>query len=166
MAFQKGFTQKRWERAREFQNFHELKTGEKVGLREFYKNNNLVTQNLFSYEVTFGMEYQGENYEFFIPQESFTIQTYGINNSENEIIDRVKEGVSNVFSGKSANFVHDKTKVQIRGVEQISTKYNSIDINNLNSQNVYANNIPSFEVGKGRTKNSANKNKYNLNIWL
>lgn len=166
MGFTKGFTQKRWNRAREFQKFHEIKTGEKVGLREFYKNDNRVTQSFMSYEVTFGMEYQGENYEFFIPQESFIIQSYGVTNSESEIVDRVKEGVSNVFQGKSANFVHDKTEVQVRGMEQVSTKYKDIDFNQLTSNNVYADNIPKFEVGKGRTKHSANKNKYNLNIWL
>lgn len=166
MTFQKGYTAKRWQKAREFQSFHELKTGEKLGLKEFYKNDNVVTQNFFTYEVTFGLEYEGKNYQFFIPQESFTIQGYGMNNSESEIIDRVKEGVSNNFNGKSAVWVGNNTNVEIRGVEKVSTKYGKVDFNQLTTNNVYADNIPHFEVGKGRTKNSANKNKYSLNIWL
>lgn len=166
MAFKKGYTAKRWARAREFQTFHELKTGDKLPLKEFYKNENSVTQSFNTYEVTFGMEYQGENYQFFIPQESMTINSYGDVNSENEIIDRVKEGVSNNFKGKSASFVHDKTNVEIRGVEKVGNKYSDFDFNQFSSKNTYAENVPTFEVGKGRTVNSANKNKYKLNLWL
>lgn len=164
--FPKNFTKDRWATARSYQTFYEQKTGNKLPLKSFYKSDNAITQNFFSYEVTFGMEYQGENYQFFIPQESMTIQGYGSENSEMEIIEKVKGGVASNFNGGSANWIHKNTDVKIRGLEKNSTKYNSIDLNQLQSNNVYASNIPSFEVGKGRTQNSANKNKYNLNIWL
>lgn len=167
MGFKKGFTADRWARAREFQTFHEIQTGEKKSLKEFYKNDNSVTRSIYDYEITFGLEYQGNNYEFFIPQESMTIQGYGVNNSESEIIENIKSGVSNTFNGNSSIWVHNHLSVEIRGVERVGTKYNKVDFDRLSQNNVYSDNIPnSFEVGKGRNKSVANKNRYDLNIWL
>jgi predicted dithiol-disulfide oxidoreductase (DUF899 family) len=166
MTFKKGYTAKRWDRARGFQTLHKEKTGEKLPLKSFYKNDNAVTQETYSYEVTYAMDYTGEGYEFFIPQESFIVTGYGGNNSQDEIIQRVKEGVSNNFMGNSKEFVYNKTEVQIRGTEKTKSKYNDIDFNQLGNNNIYTTNVSSFQVGKGKSKQTANLNKYGLDVWL
>lgn len=166
MVFSKTFTQKRWDRARGFQKFHEEKTGEKLGLKEFYKSDNEVTKEIFKYEVTFEMYYRGEGYEFFIPQESFVIYGFGAITSEDELRSKVKQGVGQNFKGGAQSWLYDNTEVKVRGVEKMSTRYKDIDLNQLQNNNVYADKIPSFEVGKRSNKSSANMNKYGLNIWL
>lgn len=166
MGFQKGFTQKRWDRAREMQKFHKERTGEQLGLREFYKNDNVFTQEVIKYEVTFEMNYKGSSYEFFIPQESYTIYGYGVGENLNDVEEMNKQAIANQFRGKSKEWIYQNVNVNVRGVERIQSKYNDININKLQNNNVYAENIPSFEVGKGKSKTGANKNKYALNVWL
>ena len=161
MVFKKGFTKARWDRAREMKKLDEQRTGTSEGLREYYKNDNPFTKKVFEYEVTFELKYSGNNYDFFIPQESFTVRGYGDLNGEEEIREKVKQGVANNFKGKSTGWIYDNTEVNIRGVEESKVKYKNIDLNELNNNNVYATNIPNIEVNKNK-----NKNKYPLNIWL
>lgn len=166
MGFDSSFTKKRWNSARDFQKFHEMKTGEKLPLKDFYKSDNAVTQELFKYEVTFELNYKGDDYEFFIPQESFTILGYGAVNNQEEIDARVKQGLADNFKGDSRNWVYNNSKVSVRGVEKVATKYRDINLNNLSNNNVYASEIPSIDVVKTNKSGGKNINKYGLNIWL
>jgi hypothetical protein len=166
MAFRQNFTQQRWDRARELQNAYKLKTGKEESLREFYKNDNPFTQSVFKYEVTFEMSISGTDYEFFIPQESYTIYGYGAQMSIPEIEEMNKRAIASIFRGKAVNTVYNSTKVQVRGIEKVQAKYSEINVNELVNSNIYTNNLPNVQVGKGKNRGKANFNKYNLNIWL
>ncbi len=166
MVFQKGFTKKRWDKSRKLQKLHEEQTGEKIGLKSFYKNENPFTKEIYKYEVSFEMNYKGDDYEFFIPQESFTLFGYGAINNEDEIRSKVKDAIGSTFRGDSRAWVSERVEVNPRGFEKQRVAYDEINVNQLSRNNVYVENVPSFDVGKGKTSGRANKNNYKLDIWL
>jgi len=175
MAFTRKYNKERWGKARNLQKLYEEKTGKSSSLRDFWKNDNLITQDVKKYEITIEMNYQGqphkffipeESYEFFIPQESYEIYSYGSSLSISEIEEMNKQAISSIFKGKSQSWIYDHVDVQVRGIESTKAKYSAINIDELMTSNTYTTNIPKIEVGKKSKSGSTTKNSYDLNIWL
>ncbi|MHA1381427.1 MAG: hypothetical protein ACTSRG_23920 [Candidatus Helarchaeota archaeon] len=167
MVFSKTFTSDRWKRARVLQQTDFEKTGTKKSLRDYYKNDNPISQKMNKYEVTFALDYSGEGYNFSIPQESFIVYAYGEFSPKEELEEMTKQGVSSIFRGRAQGWVYDHSNVTVRGVEDIGkVKYNEIQEDSLLNNNVFTDKLPSVGINKTRKGGSTNKQKYALNIWL
>ncbi|MHA1381183.1 MAG: hypothetical protein ACTSRG_22675 [Candidatus Helarchaeota archaeon] len=169
MTFKKNdsFTATRWKRARALQKVDFKRTGTEKPLKEFYKNDNPISQKMNKYEVTFALDYTGEDYNFNIPQESFIIYTYGDFSPEEEINEMTRQGVSQIFRGKAQSWVYEKTDITIRGVEDTGkVKYGEFDETQLINNNVFTDKIPPVSVNKTRKGGGTNKNSYGLNLWI
>jgi len=117
MVFSKTFTSDRWKRARVLQQTDFEKTGTKKSLRDYYKNDNPISQKMNKYEVTFALDYSGEGYNFSIPQESFIVYAYGEFSPKEELEEMTKQGVqedsllnNNVFTDKLPSVGINKTR--------------------------------------------------------
>lgn len=172
----------RWNKAREMQQFYNRQYGTDVSVSAFYKNENPLTDKIIKYEVTFGFAHSGSSkqlggsYEFYLPQETFTI--YALNDSEaDEVIkENVAGAVSQKFRGGATDWVYselmqggggDNIKI-VRGIEKSEMEYKDIDVDriaidkNQYSQNVNVNfNVNS--VRKGKNNKSPN---YDVSIYL
>lgn len=173
MAFNKGFTANRWNRARELREFYETEIGDKSkSLREFYKKDNVALNNVYKYEITIELDYVNseKGYEFFIPQETFIFYSTNPDN-KNFYEEQVKGAISNVFKGGARNWVYDNVQFLstdiVRGIEQSDNKvdYNEFDTNKLIANNGYIKDNGSISVNKKPKKGSVNTNNYNLNIY-
>lgn len=173
MVFKKGFTQDRWNKARDLRELYIKSTGDdKVGLREFYKSKNLALEQIYKYEVTFELNYSNaeKGYEFFIPQETFVF--YSTNADSKEFFEeQVKGSIANVFKGGARSWVYDNLEQKhntyvTRGIEKDNTglDYNEVDAKRLLNNNSYIKDFKSISVNK-KKKAGTNKNNYDLIIF-
>lgn len=164
----------RWSEARNQQQFFNDRFGENRNVKDFWRAENPLTSKAVKYEITFKLDYTSPDsgYEFFIPQESFTVYSLKNGETQSQIQEQVKQNISNIFRGKSVDWVYNKLDVKvlesatIRGIEQEKLKYGEVQWSNLSVNGSYATNIPDVDVGKGKSRSKANHNKYDLNIWL
>lgn len=170
-----NFFKERWESARVQQkSYFELTGDDSISVKEFFKNENPMTEKIVKLEITFEMNYKGENYEFFIPQGSisvFALDSPEIMNMANE---NVKSSIASLFKGKAQNFIYNNTEINItkkdvRGVEKnkiSSDTINEIDYDRIVNTGSYFEDKDKVVVGKGINRNKANKNIYDLDLWL
>lgn len=173
MAFSFSVKQ-RWATARQQQASYNRQTGESRGVKEFYRNQNPFTESVVKYEITYALKYEGADYEFFFPQDTFEVfMRRGVN--DKTVIDRaVRDSVGGKFRGKSALWVEEHLDVKInaltkvRGIEKSGFRYGDIPQGLYNAPDgVYGQTNRTLEVIKkdsgGRIKSN---NKYDLRIWL
>lgn len=173
--------EQRWNKARELQTFYNKHYNTNVSVSAFYKDENPLTEKLVKYEITFGFNHKGNSkklggsYEFYIPQETFTI--YALDDAEaDEIIkENVAGAVSQKFRGGATTWVYDELihggggdniKI-VRGIEKGDIDYKDIDTDKIAiDKNSYSQNVSvNFEVGSVR-KSKDNKIPYDVSIYI
>ena len=164
------FSKKRWRIAREQKKVYREKFGEDLSTREFYKNENPITQKIVKYKLTYHLNYTNDEnkYNFTIPQQTLEIYTYG-SNDKNEVKEHIKDIISSEFKGKSKTWIKDNLKIDteqqsLRGVE--SEKINSKDLHNIDYKNLVEQNYFTKDDINLKIKKNSNENEYKLNIWF
>ena len=160
-----SWIQERWATAREKQKFYNNNFNENRSVKEFFRNDNPLKDRVTKLDVTFQMQITGEGYEFFIPQETFSVYSFESPETRNSIEENTKQAISNIFRGRGQNIVYSKTDVVVRGVEKSQIAYNEVDYNRLKNSKSYYDNIPEVNVVK-KKGSSQNKNQYKLDIWV
>ena len=160
-----NWVKNRWSVAREQRDLYNSQFNSDYGVKEFYKSENVLSKKLMKYEVTLELNFQGQGYEFSIPQESFTFYSYAGLENESHIKENTKQAVSSIFRGRSQNWIYNNVDVQVRGMEKKNLKREEININKLKYSNAYSENVPKIKVSKNRRNGSSNVNDYNLNLW-
>jgi hypothetical protein len=168
--------EERWNKARELQTYYNSKFKTDYGVKEFYKNDNVLTQKLVQYEVTYSMDIQGTSdklgtYEFYIPQETYIINTFNDIETKNVIENRTQNQIADIFTGNARTVVFDATKVEakLRGIEKNKVAYSELDVKqieqDMNSQQNISQEIKVYSK-KSKKGNNLREDKYNLNIWI
>ena len=164
--------QERWKKAGEMQDFYNSTFNTNISKREFYKNDNPLSRRLVRYDVTLDMSMKGRNseigeYEFYIPQNTYSIYSINDVQTEEHITETTKGATADLFRGKSKGQVYDKTNVKVvRGVEKGGVAYNDIDVENIES-NVQSSRIQHrIEVISKRGGSVSSKKNYTLDIWV
>lgn len=166
MVFTSKWNENRWSEAREKKKFYSNKFGEDISVKEFYKNKNPITSKVTSYEVSVELDYSGETYEFFMPQNTFNVITLTGFENETQIQEATKQAVSEIFKGSARTWVYDNLYVETRGLEIKEIDYYSKEYKDLQNKSFSFGDVPKLVVGKGRNKINSNKNSYDLDIWL
>jgi hypothetical protein len=161
----------RWAKAYKLQDFYNSTYNTNYGVKEFWKNDNPLSRRLVRYDVTFDMSMKGRNsdigeYEFFIPQSTYSIQTLSDVENEEHITEATKSATADLFRGKSKGQVYDKTNVKVvRGVETGKVNYNDIDVNNIET-NIQSSRVQHKIQVISKRGSSKNSKDYNLDIWV
>lgn len=166
MNFSSEWVKDRWRSAKAYQQEYNEITGSNVSSKEFYKNKNPLSQITKKYIVTIEMSYKKSGYEFFIPQESFTIYAIDSPENKNYIENNTTEAVASLFRGKAINFVSQHAKVTARGIEIETANLKDVDFNKLKTNNMYYKNVPKIKVCKKYGDSTPNVNEYNIDLWL
>lgn len=166
MTFTTSWNKQRWKTARQQKELFKTQFGKDVSVQEFYKNKNPLLNKIKTYNITFEMKHLGESYEFFIPQETFTITSFDSPENKATIEENTKQAIAQIFRGKGVSWVYDHLEIKVRGIENETTKYNKIDVNKLKLSRAYTDNLPQIEVNKKSKGSDDNINKYKLDLWL
>lgn len=164
--FKSSWVKQRWRTARRQQKLYNSRFGQNVGVKEFYRNDNPLTQSIQKYEVTIELKYVGDGYEFFIPQETFSVVSFDSPENQRIIEENTKQAVAQIFRGKAIGWVYDRLDVTARGVEKTDISYDEIDTNRLKLGRSYTGNLPQVDVNKKSKGSKGNKNQYQLDLWL
>ena len=164
----------RWAQARTQQDLYNEKYDGDINKKEFFKTENPLTSKLVKYEVTYSLDYTPENnsYEFFIPQETFTIYALESPESKEDFEERTKQQIASIFKGQSTDWVYNRLQVNakqsgvVRGIESDKVGYSEPNWGEFKNKDTYTRDIDKVEVGKGSNRIKANKNKYNLDLWF
>ena len=156
----------RWSTARQQQDLYNSRFGTDLSAKEFFKNENPLLRSLVKYKVTIEMNYLGEDYRFFLPQETYTIYSFESPESQRVIEENTKQAVSQIFKGKSIDWVYNRLDVTTRGMERSKIDYNEVNTIKLKSNTAYTEDMPKVEVSKKKGQGKAQVNSYNLDLWL
>lgn len=164
--------QERWKKAGEMQDFYNSTFNTNYSKREFYKNDNPLSRRLVRFDVTFDMSMKGKNsdigeYEFYIPQNTYSIYSISDVESEEHITEATKSATADLFRGKSKGQVYDKTNVYVvRGVETGKVNYKDIDVKTIESD-MHSNRVTKdIQVISKRGGSVSSKKNYRLDIWV
>ena len=166
MVFTSEWNKNRWREAREKKNFYSQKFGEDISTKEFYKNENPLLSKVITYEVSIDMDYHGEGYEFFAPQETYKITSLVGFESKANIEEQTKLAVSEIFKGNARDWVYKNINVEARGIERKEIKYNDETYKDLLNSKYSFKDLPKITFGKGKNKGHSNKNSYSLDLWF
>jgi len=144
---------------------------EKLKYSDFLKKSENPVKNVINtYEFTYSLDYNGENYSFSIGQETIKISLPANADISNiDIPENIKQQVSSIFKGNSRDWVYRNMNIetkQLRGVEEINTESN-LNYENFNTNDLQIHNTAQVKVNKRNYRGGrGNTNKYNLNIWV
>lgn len=163
--FTSKYVSNRWQKARTLKQEYKKETGKDLSVRDFYKNDNPITSNYVKLEITFSLNYQGEDYNFLIPQEVVEVISKDDPYYKLQAQEMTKTAVSDIFKGRSKDWVYNNLNVEVRGIESSKPLFNELDLNRVGQSGSYVLNNPIVDIAKRKHKGASNKNSYNLNIW-
>lgn len=160
---------KRWATSRTQKEFYKNKFHEDLPTSEFFKTDNKLTQNIIKYKVTFEMSNTEKDYEFFIPQGSYTIYALRGVEDKNVIEQNTKDQIVDLFKGGAREYVDNRVDVTvkeqtIRGIEEEPLKYGEVDYELLKSTNSYTKDTPQVNVKKTRKLKTLFDEDYDIRV--
>ena len=139
-----SFSQKqRWDLAREKKSIWEKYNPEsEFGLKEFYKNDNILDENIEVYDISVQVNYNSNKGGLKIDSQTFQVISLKGLESSNNLNTNIKSAYGNmIFSDTGDTFnpafqsaIERETKItpdEIRGLEQTEKKLSSDDYTNL-----------------------------------
>lgn len=163
----------RWKIAGQQQQFYNQNYGTNISKSAFYKDENPLTNKLVRFDVTiYDLKHSGNSkklggsYEFFMPQQTYSIYVLDDGESQAIIEERTKAQISDLFKGGSKSWVYDRLEVEaIRGIEKSNVEYKDIDVNSIHTQES-SKTIPINIDVESTRGNSTKKYPYKLDLWI
>jgi len=175
----KSWAQKqRWDLAREKKSIWEKYNPEsEFGLREFYKNDNILDENIEVYDISVQVNYNSNKGGLKIDSQTFQVISLKGLESSNNLNTNIKSAYGNmIFSDTGDTFnpafqsaIERETKItpdEIRGLEQTEKKLSSDDYTNLlNGRYIVKDLNPNLSATKNKKGNTSGS-KFDVELDL
>jgi len=163
------WTKNRWKIAGEQQSLYNEKFNSNKSKREFYKTDNVLTQNIIKYKVTYEMKNTETDYQFFIPQNSYTIYAIKGIETKDKIEEITRTAILEKFRAGQRSYINKRLIITpeertIRGVENEPLLYDEVDYELLKFKNSYTLDSPKIKLKKTSKNKSIFDYEYNLEL--